>query len=402
MNMQCLRRVMAAAFFALAAAGTVLGQGLDFSGLLDSTVTLGAGAGEGPDFFYGLEEYANLRMQAKLRDGAAFYGALNLTAAAGAPALSAAALAAGNAAGPGLAASSFTAGENYAAALELERLYFRLQGDYLDFDGGLMRIPLGYGQVFGPSDFLNPKNPLVPDARPRAVLGGALSVYPLDSLKLRVFGAAPENPLAPEGGGGLAGFSGDRHGDKASLQIIYAFESPKDGSPLGIHRGGLSLKADLELGFTADLLYTCNPEEQTGIEGLAFSGGCDYTFPGGAWYVQAEYLYNGAASSTSARSGSPAGFSGEHFLYTGLSWLYDDLSTFTLACLSAFGDLSFSPILSAEHQLFQGFTLTLSGRFPLDRDLFSGDGNRGELGPIPPGASGGSRFILTAGARLRF
>ncbi|MDR2403973.1 MAG: hypothetical protein LBD78_08090 [Spirochaetaceae bacterium] len=401
--MKTMRSVLAAAVFVFAAAGMVFAEGLEFSGLLDSTVTLGAGAGEGPGFFCGLEEYANIRMQAKLRDGAAFYGALNLIAAGGTPAVTAAALAAGNAAAyPGLTASSFAAGENYAAALELERLYFRFNGDYLDFDGGLLRIAFGYGQVFGPSDFLNPKNPLVPDARPRAVLGGTLSAYLLDSLKLQVFGAAPKNPLAPEGGGGLAGLSGDQHWDKASLQVVYAFESPEEGSPQGIHRYGLSFKADLALGFTAELLYTHNPEEHTGLEGLAFSGGADYSFFDGRWYVLAEYLYNGASSSTSARSGNPAGFSGEHFFYTGISWLYDDLSAFTLACLSAFSDLSFSPVLSAEHELFQGFTLSLSGRFLLDRDLFSGDGNRGELGPLPPGASGGSRFILTVRARLRF
>jgi hypothetical protein len=403
MNMVRLKGVIAAAVFALAAGGVVLGEGLEFSGLLDSTVNMGAGAGEGPDFFYGLEEYANIRMQAKLRDGAAFYGALNLIAVAGSPAVTAAALASGNAAAyPGFGPSSFIAGEYYAAALELERLSFRVQGDYLDFDGGLLRIAFGYGQVFGPSDFLNPKNPLVPDARPRAVLGGTLSAYPLDSLKLRLFGAAPKNPLALAGEGGLAGFSGDQHWDKASLQAVYAFESPKEGAPWGVHRCGLSLKADLELGFTAELLYTYNREEQTGMEGLAFSGGCDYSFLDGKWYILAEYLYNGAASSTSARSGNPAGFSGKHFLYTALSWRYSDYTSFTLACLSAFSDFSFSPVLSAEHELFQGFTLSLSARLPLDRDLFSGDGSRGELGPLPPGASGGNRFILTAKARLRF
>jgi hypothetical protein len=386
-----LKGVMAAAVF-WAAAGSVFGQGLEFSGLLDSTVTLGAGAGEGPEFFYGLEEYANLRMQAKLRDGLSFSGALNLIAAAGSPALTAAASASGN----------WAAGEHYAAAIEPERLSFKMSGDYLDLEGGLLRIPFGYGQVFGPSDFLNPKNPLVPDARPRAVLGGALSAWPLDSLKLRVFGAAPKNPLSAEGGGGLAGLSGDRHWDRASLQALYAFESPQEGSPQGIHRWGLSLKADLELGLAADLLYTCNPDDGAGLGGLAFSGGCDYSFLDGKLSVLTEYLYNGASSSTSVRSGNAAGFSGEHFLYTGLSWLYSDYTSFTLACLSAFSDFSFSPILSAEHELFQGFTLSLSGRVPLDRDLFSGDGNRGELGPLPPGASGGSRFTFTAKARLRF
>ncbi|MDR1278190.1 MAG: hypothetical protein LBK02_05525, partial [Treponema sp.] len=282
------------------------------------------------------------------------------------------------------------------------RLYFRLNGEHLDFDGGLMRIAFGYGQVFGPSDFLNPKNPLIPDARPRAVLGGTLSAYPLDSLKLRVFGAAPKNPLAPAGEGGLAGLSGDQHWDKASIQALYVFESPQSGSLLGIHRYGLSLKADLELGFTADLLYTYNQEADTGLEGLSFSGGGDYSFGEGAWYVQAEYLYNGAASSTSVRSGNPAGFSGEHLLYTGVSWLYTSYTAFTLACLASFSDFSFVPVLSAEHELFQGFTLNLTGRVPLDRDLFSGDGRRGELGPLPPGAGRGSRFILTVKARLRF
>jgi hypothetical protein len=393
MNITCLQRILAAALAAFGLAGAAFGQGLEFSGLLDSTVSMGAGAGNTPDFFYGVEEYANIRTQAKLRDGITFYGALNLIAAAGSSAAALAALE---------SPAAIAAAQNYTAALELERLYFRLKGDYLDIDGGLLRIAFGYGQVFGPSDFLNPKNPLVPDARPRAVLGGTLSTYPRDSLKLQVFGAAPKDPLALEGGGGLAGIAGDQHWDRASVQALYAFESPKDNSPRGLHRGGLSLKLDLELGFTADLLYTWNPEDGAGIGGLAFSGGADYSFFDGAWYVQAEYLYNGAASSTSARIGSPAGFSGEHFLYTGVSWLYDDLSTFTLACLSAFSDLSFSPILSAEHQLSQGFTLSGSLRAPLDRDLFSGDGRRGELGPIPPGASGGSRFILTVKARLRF
>ncbi|MDR1588412.1 MAG: hypothetical protein LBS57_13245 [Treponema sp.] len=385
----------------LMAGGALYAEGLEFSGVLDSTVNMGAGAGSTPDFFYGLEEYANLRMQAKLRDGVSFYGALNLTAAAGSPAAAASAPGVGNTS-PGLGASTFTAGENYAAGLELERLYFRFKGDFLDLDGGLMRIAFGYGQVFGPSDFLNPKNPLVPDARPRAVLGGTLSAYPLDSFKLQLFGAAPKDPLNIEGDGGLAGLSGDQHWDKASVQALYAFESPKPGSPQGIHRCGLSLKADIELGFTVDALYTCNPEEGAGIEGLSFSGGFDYSFLDGKWYVLAEYLYNGASSSTSVLSGNVTGFSREHFLYTGITWLYSDYTSFTLACLAGFSDISFAPILSAEHELFQGFILSGSLRVPLDRDLFSGDGNRGELGPIPPDQDSGSRFILSVKARLRF
>lgn len=382
---------------ALMTGGALCAGALEFSGLLDSTVTMGAGSGTAPDFFYGVEEYANLRMQAKLRDRLTFSGALNLTAAAGGPA---AALNAGSAAYPGPGA--FSAGENYVAGLELERLYFRLKGAYLDFDGGLMRAAFGYGQVFGPSDFLNPKNPLIPDARPRAVLGGTLSAYPLDSLKLQLFGAAPKNPLDLAGKGGLAGLSGDQHWGKASVQALYAFESPSPGARWGIHRYGLSLKADIELGFVLDMLYTYNRERDAGLGGLALSGGFDYSFLDGKCYVQAEYLYNGEASSTSVRGGNPAGFSGEHFLYTGLAWLYSDYTRFTLACLSSFSDISFAPLLGAEHELFQGFSLSLSAQARVDRDLFSGDGRRGELGPLPPGASGGSLLVIRARARLRF
>jgi hypothetical protein len=372
----------------LGVAGTVFPDGLDFSGVLDSIVTMGAGAGETPNFFYGVEEYANLRVQTKLREGMSFYGAFNLIAAAGSSALVVSALE---------TSAAVAAAQNYAAALELERLYFRLNGEYLDFDGGLVRVAFGYGQVFGPSDFLNPKNPLVPDARPRAVLGGAPSAYPLDSLKVQVYGTAPKNPLALEGGGGLVGLSGDRHWDRASLQILYTYESPKESSSWGVHRGGLSLKADLELGFVADLLYTYNHEETTGIEGLSFSGGFDYSFLDGKWYVLAEYLYNGSASSTSIRGGNPTGFSGKNFLYTAASYFLSDYTSLTLACLSGFGDLSFVPILGAEHELFQGLTLSLSAQLPLDRDVFSGDGDHGELGP----EKAGSRFLLTTKARLR-
>jgi hypothetical protein len=397
MMMKGIRGVFAAVFLLVFAGGA---GGLEFSGVLDSTVTLGAGTGDMPDFFYGLEEYANLRMQGKLREGLSFYGALNLVAAAGNPARGAALLGAGNAY-PGLASSGFIAGENYVAGMELERLYFRVNGEHLDAEGGLLRIPLGYGQVWGSSDFLNPKNPLFPDARPRAVLGGSLSAYPLDSLRLGLFGAAPKNPLDLEGGGGLAGFSADQHWDRGSVQVLYAFESPKGGSPRGIHRWGLSLKADLEAGFTADMLYTWNPEDPPGWGGLSFSGGFDYSFPGGKCQVQAEYLYSGAASSTSIRSGNLTGLSNEHYLYGALTWRFSDFSSLNLGAVAAWSDLSFSPIIGAEHELFQGLTLSLSGHFFLDRDLLS-LGPPGELGTLPPGASGGRRFLLSARARLRF
>jgi hypothetical protein len=350
------------------------------SGVLDSSVSMRAGAADSPDFSYGVEEYANLRIQAKLKDRAAVYGAVNLTAAAGDYAAAAAALA-GLETGSPFNAASFIYGENYVAGIELERLYFRLQGEYTGFDGGLFRLPFGYGQAFKPSDFLNPPNPLQPDARPRAVLGAAFSWYPSDSLKLLCFGAAGKNPLLRSGEGSLAGLSMDRHWDRASLQALYAFETPKSGSDQGIHRVGISVKADLELGLALDALYSYNSEAETKADGLSFSIGADYSFFEGKLVVLAEYLYNGAASSTAAGYGG--GFSNENYLYSSLTWSFNDYTNITAAMLFSFDDISFTPLVIFNHELFQGVTLTVSAQVPLDRGLFS-SGGRGELGPIPP------------------
>lgn len=387
-------------------------DGLSVSGLLDSAVSLRAGAGDSPAFSYGVEEYANIRVQAKLRDRAAFYGAMNFIAAAGDYAAAAQLLAvrAGGDSPPGISPSALVGGENYTAGIELERLYFRINGEAVDFDGGLLRLPFGYGQVWGPSDFLNPKNPLAPDARPRAVLGAGLAWYPADPLKLLVFGAAPRDPFTQSGEGGLAGLALDQHYDKASIQTLYAFASPADNSSQGIHRIGLSVKADLEVGLVMDALYTYNHEEKTGIDGLSFSAGLDYSFFDGNLLALAEYLYNGAASSTAAGYGGS--FVNKHYLYTSFTWRLNDYTSASTALISGFDDVSFTPVLGLTHDLFQGATLTVSAQIPLDRDLFSGDGNRGELGPLPPdtlqpllpvtGERLGRYVDCTAKLRLRF
>jgi hypothetical protein len=386
----------------LAAAGTVFAQGLEFSGLLDSSVNMRSGAGTASAFSYGLEEYANLRAQVKIRDRAALYGAVNFIAAAGNSAKEASDWGLYREGGQnGLSPSSYVDGDNYVSGIELERLYFRLKGDYLDFDGGLLRLPFGYGQVWGPSDFLNPKNPLYPDARPRAVLGAGLSWYPHDSLKILLFGAAPKAPLTEAGAGGLGGISLDRHGDRASFQLLYAFQSPSQGDQ-GLHRTGLSLKADLVLGLVADMLYTYSREAETGIEGLSASAGFDYSFLDGRFYVLAEYLYNGEASATSAEGGNLTGLSNRNCLYTSIQYRFNDYTNASAALISGFNDVSFTPVLGAEHELFQGLTLSVSAQFPIDRELFQDDGGKGEFGPIPPGQDGGSRFRFSAKARLRF
>jgi hypothetical protein len=327
-------------------------QGLTISGLLDSTVSRRAEAGDSPSFSYGLEEYASLRMQAKLREFAAVFCDVNFIAAVGDPAYN---------------------------LIETERLYFRINTDTIRLDGGLLRLPFGYGLVWRPTDFLNPVNPLLPDARLKGVLGAGLSWYATDTLKLAAFGAAPRDFLQSKEGG-HTGLLFEQRWDKIDMQAIYFFESPRTGSEYGVHRAGLSFKADLELGFVVDALYSYNREKGAGIDGLSLSGGFDYSLFEGNLIILIEYLYNGENSSTSRKSGGS--FANEHYLYSGFTWRFDDLTSAGLALVSGFSDISFTPIVSFNRELFQGATLILSAQIPLDRDLFSGDGNRGELGPF--------------------
>jgi len=369
----------------------LMAQGLTVSGLLDSTVSMGAGAGDSPAFFYGVDEYANIRMQAKLREFAAVFCDVNFIASAGEPAYIAAMMS-GVTANGGIAA----AGQSYFAAIELERLYFRINTDAVRLDGGLLRLPFGYGLVWRPTDFLNPVNPLLPDARLRGVLGAGLSWYAADTLKLAGFGAAPRNAFSQSGEGGHVGLMVEQQWDNIDMQAMYFFESPQTGSEYGIHRIGVSLKADLELGFVLDALYSYNHEAKTGIDGLSLSAGFDYSFFKGDLIVLAEYLYNGSSSSTSRKGGGS--FVNEHYLYTGFTWRFDELTSAGLALVSGFSDASFTPILSFNRELFQGAALILSAQIPLDRDLFSGDGKRGELGPFSLG-----RYIdYNVKLRLRF
>jgi len=369
-------------------------QTLSVSGLLDSTVSLRAGAGDAPAFSYGFEEYANIRMQARIRDMAVFFCDVNFIAAAGDHAFTAEQMAAASPAG--INPTPYIAGTNYIAGIELERLYFRINANTVRLETGLLRLPFGYGQIWGPTDFLNPRNPLVPDARPRAVLGAGLSWYPTDTLKLVGFGAAPRDPFSQEGAGGHAGLMMEQQWDRIDFQAMYSYESPRPGSNRGIHRAGVSLKADVEIGLVIDALYTYNREAETGLDGLSFSAGFDYSLFSGNLIILAEYLYNGAASSTSRTGGG--NFSNGHYLYTGFTWRFSDFTNAGLALISGFDDVSFTPIISLNHELFQGATLTVSAQIPLDRDLFSGNGSRGELGP----QTTGTYFNSSVKLRLRF
>ena len=378
----------------------------ELSGVFDSTVNYTAGAGDAPDHSFGIEEYANLRLRVKTGERANFYAAFNLIAQAG------------NYLDAGLLGTLYLSphygyalqvySQNYIAALELERLYFRINGDYFDTEAGLLRMNFGYGQVWGSSDFLNSRNPLLPNARPRGVLGTNVSFYPTDSLKLMVFAAAPRDPLESEGGAIIPGFSLDQHWARASVQGLYAFETPLADSERGIHRFGLSLKADLELGFVLDALYTYNPAMQASIDGLSAGAGFDYNFFGGDLYLLFEYLFNGPASSTAFRTNNLMGRMNYNYLYGSVLYRFNNFTSLSLSALFCFNDLSFQPIAAFDYEFFQGFSMNVTVRLPLDQKVFSG-GKAGELGPIPPGfdlngnpINSGARAIVNAGVRLKF
>jgi len=332
------------------------------SGILDSTVSMIADT-DSQDFSFGFEEFANLRFQSRLREGGTFFGAVNLIAASG---IFAAAMA---------GMPSVGSPENFVAAIELERLHFRLRGEHLDFDGGLMRLPFGYGQVFGPSDFLNPRNPFMLSARPRGILGGSVTWFPIDELKLLGFFAAPRNPFSYGGEGALFGISADRHWDKTSLQALYTFEAPGDDTFYGIHRVGFSLKTDIEIGFSIETLYTYDHEIRIDddvhiIDGLSFSLGADYSFFEGNLIILAEYLFNGNESSTALQYGG--NYKNNHYLYTGFTWRFNDFTNMNAAFISDLDDYLFTPIITLNHELFQGVVFTISVQSPFDSDYFYG------------------------------
>jgi hypothetical protein len=209
------------------------------------------------------------------------------------------------------------------------------------------------------------------------------------------FIAAPKNPLEVGGGGFLPGFSLDQHWDRAGLQALYAFRAPDDVFEPGVHRFGLSLKADLELGLVLDALYTLNPAVNDGIDGLSAGIGFDYSFWDGNLFLLFEYLYNGKTSVSAPGYGGS--WQNNHYLYGTALYRFNDYCNLSLSTVFCFDDLSFSPFAVLNYELFQGFSFSLNFRVPLDRKAF-GSGGAGELGPDKTGA----RFIVDAGVKFRF
>ncbi len=413
------RRSSAAGFRASALAALVLAgaaahpEAPDISGTVESAVEAAAGAGGAPGFSLGFEEYANLRLKASAGERGTVYAAVNLMAASGSYLPPSAVL----------AQTAYLAGENYAAALELERLYLRVRGEALDLEAGLLRIPLGYGPAWRPLDFLAPPNPLVPNARPRGVLGTVVSAYPAETARIKVFLAAGADPLETGGEGTILGAAADVHGSRASLLGLYAFQAPSPGHSRGLHRAGISAKLEAGAGIVLEALYQYEPGSDPGWDGLRAALGLDYSFLDGDLYVLGQYLYNGPGTLDPGddlgdlydSSGDPwyetdpaervpaagvtiAELNRRNYLYAALAYRWSDYTRSTLSWAVSPDDLSFSPDLTIEHEPFQGMTVSLSCRAYLDPRSFSGTGRYGEFGP----ANTGRYASLGLRARLKF
>jgi hypothetical protein len=432
---------LALAFCALAAgAEGAEGKGAQISGVMETRV--GAvltpeyeEGGGGPN--YAAEQYANLRLKAPLGEKGALYAAANLVAAAGGSVpyqLS-------GTSGMYEPAEGFVVGRGYAAAMELERLYYRVGGEAFDVDVGLQRLAFGFGPAFSPADFLVSRNPLYPDARSRGSLAAAASLYPGPEWKARVFavaagGAVDARGLALDttGEGAIAGLSGEFHGSAASVQALYAIEADSSGVGSATHRFGLSAKLDAGASFILDALYVLDGDwlEKDGwygrdwkaYRGLEASFGVDYSILDGDLYMLGQYcfhgggaldpgdgldlLYSGYASWSDLAPASrialvdaslPLGeLNRRDYLFAELLYRFDDYRNLTLSCIAGLDDASWLPALGFDDELFQGFTLGLSCRVPLDERSFSSGGEYGELGPVHSGTAG----ELTVKAKLKF
>jgi len=391
----------------------------ELAGSIESSLAASAGAGGAAAFSYDFEEYANLRLKASVGERGTAYAAVNLIAASGDTTEAAESLEALSA--HALPATSFVAGANYAAALELERLYFKIDGGLFAAEAGLMRLAFGFGQAWSPSDFLCSPNPLLPDARPRGALAVAATAYPADTARLKLFAAAGGEPLAADAEGAIVGAAADFHGEAASAEVLYAFEAPSGAASWGLHRVGLSAKAEAEAAFVLDALYTSEGQSWAGLSGLEASAGVDYSFLGGDLYVLCQYLYNGPGSldpgeelgalyadadwsETAPAERLPADpeafrvLNRRNYLYAALAYSFDDYTRVNLACVACLDDLSFSPALTIEREPFQGLSLSLTCRTYVDARTFSAGGAYGEMGAANAGCYGS----VTAKAKLRF
>ncbi|MFA6508526.1 MAG: hypothetical protein WCT14_20680, partial [Treponemataceae bacterium] len=119
----------------------------------------------------------------------------------------------------------------------------------------------------------------------------------------------------------------------------------------------------------------------------------------GRLYAAGSAWYGSIPAARTLRTDIPYGdLNRKNYLYGAFTYRFDDYTNATADCAASLDDLSFSPALTLAHEPFQGLTLSLSCRVPLDQRTFSGDGEYGELGPT----NTGTRVLVTAKAKAKF
>jgi hypothetical protein len=365
--------VFAVALSVLCAAPALLAaEAPDISGTIEGKATVGID--DNGTWNYFLEEFSNLRLKAYVGEMATINIAANLIA-------------------------SSDDGNDFSSDAEIERLYFSLAGDVAGFDAGLMRLPFGFGQGFRPVDVYAMPNPLYPDARSRGVLAAALSLYPAGAIKFRGFLVdgddaldARDSLLFTSVNRPSAGVSAEMHVSALSAQTLYVYDLPETAGSRSRSRIGASVKFDLLAGFTIDALFTVPEESRDADECVEAAISADWSFDSGKVYLLGQYFYNGDGGIDGPDTDYV--FIGKHYALGSVNWQYSDYTAISGGVTVALDDRSLVPSVSVSHEPFQGMTVTLSLRSPLD----GGAGSGGEFGP-ERSASRGSASI---GAKLKF
>jgi hypothetical protein len=286
------------------------------------------------EFSWGLKNLANLRLKANISEYLSFNLAFNIHTYSGSFAdtyklyylretASSAAVNAAYLSGTldfrhGFFSIPFYYKSTYVGGFELERMSFKAGNDYFDIEAGLMKLSMGYGYVFSPTDLFNPRDPLDPDARPEGKLAVVTSFYPMPMWKIQAFSIIPDNPVDTKGYGFKFGTSTNILIKKVNLEFLYSMFMPdidyhadlakynlsKSTNNDFTHIAGFSLKADIEIGLFIDMIYRFDQKafyfkqyygkDFKGYEGLEAALGIDYTLPGGKVYLLLEYMFYGS------------------------------------------------------------------------------------------------------------
>ena len=361
----------------------------------------------GGAFAQGWFHVLNLRLKSTVSESLSFFVSTNITAPTGFYA---------EALGPDVQA-------------ELERLYFKAGSETFDLEAGLIRVARGYGYVFSPLDFLNPRdagNSLDPQGRPPGKWGVHASFFPGDLWRVDLFGLAGDDATEDRLWGSRLGAGTTFSVDRFTYDALYALLLPEvepGASPAPAYLSddvtqiaAIALKADMEVGLFAEALYRVDHralkhgdyygKSLRGYEGLEAAAGVDYTFGWRDLYVLGEYLFYGPGHVDWQSSSLDP-------LYTTTDWqdsapldrlsLLDDakrpllfarhdylflLARLTLArdlkagasCLGGLDDLSALFTVFAQYEALQGLTLELRYLQPVDRRLFDSSAAAGEWG----------------------